>query len=783
MRKSSEDDDEEVPGEMALLKVTTETKEPERPQMRPFDTLKQQKYQSIHEKRTRCGRMQIYFGWCFTGLIALVIIITITWQTCGAFSDSFTQLELGNGNYTDMVRSFKVISTDVFAAMNESANPCEDAYNWGCGGWLDSITLSAERSRITKAFSSLESSNLELLREIINDEWPTVTPYFRSCNESFELGNFTSVLMPLYQILYNSTSKDSLFSNIAKLRNDFGVDISGFAFDFQVSIDAYDPTVRIPTLWQGSVTLPGTEYYSTTSSPIDTQSYLRYIASLFSLSPNPISADDANAIFQYEKTVSGILLSPEQYEVTSELYNKVEWGRFFPMVSREIGVYANNLTAMPASQKTYFNLGTPTYFVRFADVIRSTSLGVLKNVAIYSLFKKTYSLMGTQYYEAEIQLSLLLNGITHSSTSGRELSCLYTVVDDLELLVGHYFVQKAGIDSVYKEHVAELIALNVQAFATRLKNNPWMDSSTRIAAEAKLAAIREQVCYPDDWSEVLAFEQQLGLPLNPTTFFTNVLRIANLYDRDSFNQLGKLVDPNEWSVGYGFFPTRNQESPEVVNAFYAPDLNRITIPAGITRAPFLYSYTWKKAPLSAIYGGLATVISHEITHGYDNNGRKYGPDGGMVNWWTTISEQKFSIAAQCIATSRSMLETQVPGLYVDGVLTLGENIADLGGVETALDAMLAKKAALSENERVDYESALKTVFPNLDDTQLFFLFFIQNWCEKSTNEAVHALVASNPHAPAAQRVTGTLMDVSRFATAFQCNVGDPMAPSSTCSIW
>jgi len=575
----------------------------------------------------------------------------------------------------------------------------------------------------------------------------------------------------------------ALFSNIAKLRSDFGVDISGFAFDFQVSIDVYDPTTRIPTLWQGGVTLPGAEYYSATGSPIDTQAYVRFISSLFSLSPNPINADDANAIFQYEKSMTGILLSPDQYEATSEIYNKVEWARFFPMVSREIAQYANNLTIMPANQKTYFNLGTPTFFVRYADLIRGTNLNVMKNVAIYTLFKKTYPLMGTQYYEAAKQLTLLLNGITHSSPTARELSCLYTVVDDLEILMGHYFVQKAGINEEYKEHVTELIDFNMKAFENRLKNNQWMDTSTRISAEAKLAAMRKQVCYPDDWSEVLDFEQQLGLPLNPLRFFNNSLRISNLYDRDSFNQLGKLVDPNEWSVGYGFLPSRQQESPEVVNAFYAPDLNRITIPAGIARPPFLYSYTMRKAPLSAIYGSFASIINHEITHGFDNNGRLYGPDGGMLNWWTTLSVQKFSISAQCIVTARSMLETQVVGLYVDGALTLGENIADLGGVETALDAMLAKKASLTETETIDYESAIRTVFPKFDDTQLFFLFFIQNWCEKSTNEAVHALVASNPHAPAAQRVKGTLMDVPRFAQAFQCSVGDPYNPTSHCSIW
>ena len=739
------------------------------------------------EQRTRCKRMQIYIGWCMLTCIVFAIVIAMTWQACGAFSDTMAQLDVGNANYTDMVRHFRAIAADVYPTMNRSANPCIDAYEWACGGFLANTELGPGESRITKSFSELEEANLDLLRLVIEDEWPIVTPFFRSCNESYELGNFSSVLWPLYDLINSSNTSRALFVHLALLRSRYGLDTAGFAFHFDPTINIYLPTERLVGLWQGDVTLPSAHYYNPATSPIDLQAYRRYIVALFALSPTPISADDAGQIVAYEAALSDILLSAEAADEPAELFNKIEWSRLHQMVPSAIAAYIDTLDLMTPSQRTFFSLGTATYFIRYQDLLVTTPFAVLKNVALYTLYKQTYPLMASQYSQAARELSSLLNGVKHRNDD-RELACLYTVTNDLELLMGHYFVQKAGIDNEYKEHVADLISFHIDAFYARLQSNKWMDATTRIAAEAKLNAMRRQVCFPDDWSDVLEFEQRLLSPLRPDAFFNNSLRLKRINDLQAFAQLGQPVDPNEWEVGDSMLLRnsmllRSSESPEIVNAFYSPSLNRITIPAGIARPPFLYSYTWRQAPLSAIYGGLGAVIGHEITHGFDNNGAEFGTDGALSNWWTTASEQQFAIATQCVATSRSQLETQVPGLYVNGRRTLGENIADLGGVETALDAMRSKWASLSESERTDYSSALKTAFPDLDETQLFFLFFIQDWCEKATDESVEALVESNPHAPAEARVRGTLADIPRFAMAFQCKSGDPYNPPDRCTVW
>ena len=731
-------------------------------------------------KNTRCKRLQIYTGGCLIVLIFCVGIIVGTLKFAGGFSTTFTQLDLGNANYTSLVNYYKPIAEKMYAAMNKSSDPCVDAYNWGCGQWIEDTQLSGEQSRISKAFTTSEEEILGILKLIVNEQWPILSPYFHSCNESFELGNFSQIL-PMYNLINNAASSNSLFKNLALIRSRYGVDLSNFVFSFQIGIDIYDPTVKIMSLWQGSTTLPSFEYYDPDNSPIDLQSYVRYITSMFSFSPNPISSEQANTILEFERALSLLVLDATEYTMENELYNKVPWSSLGNYISREFVTYVTNLSLVPQSQKTDVNLGTPTYFRDVEDLIRLTPLSTLKQVALYTLFKNTYSLLGTRYYEANHQLYSLLTGTTyHSSSRSREVMCLYIMSNDLDLLTGHYFVQSSSIDDEYKKHILELIGDIQDAFDERLRQNSWMDSTTRIAAEGKLEAMRIQACYPEDWSDILDFEQRLGTPFSSTNYFNNSLRLYSLYDRRSFDLLSKPVDPMAWEHEQSMI---FNEDPDVVNAFYSPNFNRITIPSGITRIPFLYSYTWKKAPLGTIYGGLGAVMGHEQTHGFDNQGSQFGADGKLVDWWTESAKQKFNINAQCIVTSRSHLETQVDGLYVNGQLTLGENIADLGGVEIALDAMLSKKSRLSASELVDYDAAMRTSFPDMTETKLFFLSYIQLWCSKETDESVIELVDSNPHPPGAQRVKGTLRDVPRFAQEFSCKINSPYNPVDRCQIW
>jgi putative endopeptidase len=721
-------------------------------------------------------RFRLYIGYCCSVLIIFGIVLTFLFLKYDTLSSTFSTFDLKNHNYSVLVNNYDVIATQMFAAMNVSANPCEDFYNYACGNWMANTNLGTDTARMTKAFSAVESSNLALLQQILEEDWPAVTPYFRSCNESYQLGNFSSIF-PFYQQLENASTSDDLFKSMAMLRTVNGLDLATFAFTFAPIADLYNPTVRIATVSQATLPLPGPDYYIPSIGLINEQEYYRYIISMFALSPHPIGIDEAIAIYAYEAAVSKLLVNGNRAQDPSQLYRKVQWGDMRNFLPREVMVYLINFNLIPTKQMNNLNIETLDFFTAYNDLLRGLDFKILKNVALYSLFRSTYPLLGAQYYDTQKGLYSMLEGVSHKAQSlaAREKMCVSVVATDLKLLMGHYFVKAAQIDETFKQHVNDIIENLQAAFAIRIENNTWMDAMTKSSAEGKLSAMRKQICYPDDWNGALEFEQNLGAPLDAKNFFSNALRLSFTTDKMAFNSLGRLINPNEWSF--------DAESPAIVNAFYSPDFNRITIPAGITRPPFLYSYTWRNAPFSSIYGGIGAVVGHEITHGYDNLGRRFAADGAYVNWWTIASDNAFSVAAQCVSNFYDHLETQVPDLYVDGALTLGENIADMGGLETAFDAFLAEKALLNDVDHTDYENALSYVFPKLSDAQLFFIFYAQNWCEKATDDSVRELVESNPHAPAAQRVKGVLMNMPRFAETFSCGTGNGYVPPDRCKVW
>lgn len=730
----------------------------------------------IRSPKISIRRFRLYLGYCCGVLLVFAGVLAFVFLRYDSLSSTFSTFDLKNHNYSLLVSNYDAIATQMFSAMNLSASPCDDFYNYACGNWIANTNLGTDTARMTKAFSAVENSNLVLLQQILEEDWPVVTPYFRSCNESYELGNFTSIF-PFYQQLENATTSDELFKVMAILRSTAGLDLGSFAFTLAPIPDIYNPTVRIITVSQASLPLPGPDYYLPSLGLINEQEYYRFIISMFALSPHPIGIDEAIAIYAYESAVSKILVNGERAQDSSQLYRKVQWGDMRNFLPREIMVYMLNFGLIPPKQMTSLNIETLAYFTAYNDLLRGLDFKILKNVALYSLFRNTYPLLGPQYYDTQKGLYSMLEGVSHKpqTKAGRERMCVAQTSEDLQLLMGHYFVKAAQIDQTFKDHVNDIIENLQAAFAIRIENNTWMDAMTKSSAEGKLSAMRKQICFPDDWNGVLQFEQALGLPLSPANFINNSLRLSLTKDKMVFGSLGQPIDPNAWAV--------DAESPAIVNAFYSPDFNRITIPAGITRPPFLYSYTWRNAPFSSIYGGIGAVLGHEITHGYDNMGRRFAADGAFVNWWTVASDNAFSVAAQCVANFYDRLETQVPDLYVDGALTLGENIADLGGLETAFDAFLVEKELLNDVDHTDYENALSYVFPKHSDAQLFFIFYAQNWCEKATDDSVRELVESNPHAPAAQRVKGVLMNMPRFAETFSCGTGSGYVPPDRCKVW
>ncbi|MCK6591493.1 MAG: M13 family metallopeptidase, partial [Polyangiaceae bacterium] len=316
-------------------------------------------------------------------------------------------------------------------------------------------------------------------------------------------------------------------------------------------------------------------------------------------------------------------------------------------------------------------------------------------------------------------------------------------------LMGKAFVKEAfGGES---KAAAEKMVLEISdVFAKEVNRLDWMDAKTKQRALEKLKAMAYLIGYPDKW-------RVYDFAVEPKKYAENVLAARAFEQKRRLAKLGKPVDRDEW-----------QMSPPAVNAYYDPQRNHMVFPAGILQPPF-YSVS---ANVPVNLGGIGMVVGHELTHGFDDEGSQFAGNGNLENWWEPEVGKKFKEKTSCVADQYATFEAQ-PGLRVNGKLTLGENIADMGGLKLAFYAYRQMRAGAKE----------VLVADGFTEDQQFFLAHGQGWCTKMREEFERLLVQTNPHSPPRFRVNGPLMNMPEFAEAFSCGPGTPMRPAKTCSVW
>ena len=689
---------------------------------------------------------------CFQLLLcisALMLIVIVTFVYVFVEEQAFTiEMQL-------RIEQLETQHAIMQLAMNTSADPCEDFYEYACGGWLSSTTLPESETRWSRSFDVVQQQNMDIVVGILESAWPVLGPFYTKCMDT-EIMNArnNAPLASLKLGLLTASSLSSLLDQVSYFRTQHGVDLS-FLAAVGVQVDDSNPNRYVVGLWQNGFALPARSYYETN---FDLEQYSSWIKDLFELAGDPISDQEATGIVTLEAALASISMSPEQTrdpEAVVNIYSAAELdallgSTLYRFVMRQMN--QNNDTLM-------FNVAQPEYFSQLRVLLGNTSVGSVRRLAEYNLYMATFDYLSDAHRSLMSDFREMLYGSRLERP--RNETCASLAISQFPLLVGRYYTQEA-FDETSRALAGLLIEEIESSIAALITNSTWMDESTKSAALLKLNAIRNQVGHPDVWPTYDSYltEHELVLTGN---FFEDYFVIALMHDKVAFAQLSRAVDRNQW-----------YESPSTVNAWYNPNFNQITFPAGILQYPFFSALN----PTASNYGAMGVVMGHEITHGFDDQGRQFDASGYLRDWWSTASEQAFEVHATCIADQYSHYEVQ-PGVFINGQLTLGENIADLGGVHEAYAAL--KRWQLTEEGH--NEERLTSEIYGMSSEEIFFVSFAQLWCEKSTPEYDRAMASQNPHSAAKFRVQGPLSNFAEFANTYECSRGSTYSPASQCSVW
>jgi putative endopeptidase len=637
-------------------------------------------------------------------------------------------------------------------AMNPSADPCVDFYQYACGSWITRNPVPADRARWGR-YTELSDRTEKLLLDMVQTASASKAPrgsidqkigdYFGSCMDTaaIEQKGMAPVKPDLERIQGLRSQKD-LATEVARLHKE-GIAV---LFRFLAEPDPKDSTHTIAALGQGGLSLPDRDYYlKTDAKSMETRDrFEQHVRKMFALAGEApdAAARDAQAVLQLETLLAKASLDRVSRRDPDKTYHLMErtelaalapgfgWDEYFkdvaaPAFNKLDVEWPDFVKGLPLDQpldswKAYFSY----------HVLRTAAPQLSK------VFEDENFDFWTRY----------IGGVKEPRP--RANRCVNLVDANLGDLLGQKYVEAAfGADA--KARITELVEALEKALEKDIRTLDWMTPETKVAAIRKLHAITNNVGYPKK------FRDYSKVTVAPDDFFGNTRRAARAAYERRLARIGKPTDKSEW----------NMTTP-TVNAFYSPDFNSINFPAGILQPPFFDP----KRDRAANFGAIGAVIGHEMTHGFDDQGRKFDADGNLRDWWSPKDAQEFEKRAACIADEYSSF-TAIDDVKLNGRLTLGENTADNGGVRIALMALM--DTLKGKEDKVD----------GLTAEQRFFIAYGQVWCENSSPESARLRALTDPHSSARYRVDGVVRNMPEFQKAFACKAGQPMVSENACHVW
>ena len=660
------------------------------------------------------------------------------------FTILFSFISITASNNSEVKKTKGIDIEDI----DRSVSPGDDFFQFAVGNWLKNNPIPDEYSRYG-SFEVLQEENNNILKEILensasNKIWikgtasQKIGDFYSTGMDSIKIerDGYKPIISLLKQIDGINNKKD-----LVKFLGEFHLNGGSGLFGFFVSIDAKKSSIMIPYLSQGGIGLPDVEYYTKDDerSKEIRERYVQYAANMFKLiNVDPSIADKySQTIMNIETKLASASNTRLENRDPEKTYNKMmvrnlqsmsedfNWDLYF----QSLGVGKLDLVVVRQ----------PKFFETVGKMMNEISLEDWIVYLKWNLIRGAAPALSSAFVNEHFEFNgRFLNG--QQVMQPRWKRILAAVNSSMGELLGQLYVEKVFPPEA-KSKAKSIVDNILVAMGESIKNLEWMSDDTKKQALKKLSTFGVKIGYPDKWKDYS------GLEIVRDSYFKNLIR-ANIWARkENFAKIGKPVDPTEWAM-----------NPQTVNAYYSPTRNEIVFPAAILQPPFFNLY----ADDAVNYGAMGVVIGHEITHGFDDQGRKYDAEGNIKEWWTEEDSRKFNERAQKLVGQFNSF-VAVDTFRVDGKLTLGENIADLGGL-TVSYAAFKNTGQYKAGEEIDGFTPQKR----------FFLSYAKVWANNIRDEALKLRLKTDVHSPGRFRVLGPLKNLPEFFRAFDVKPGDKM---------
>ena len=649
------------------------------------------------------------------------------------------------------------INDSVLSAMDRTADPCQDFYRYACGGWLDKTKLPSDQTRWSRSFSVVAEDNKAFLHDVLEDaaknpgsdaDRRRVGDFYAGCMDEAAIETAgTTPLAPTLAKIDAIKDGGAAFAFAGELGRQ-GVDAF---FGAGVTPDFKNPGTNILFLRQGGLGMPDRDYYVSTDAKkkellVAYEAHVARMLGLLGEAPEA-AATHAKSIVAFEAELAKVSRERAALREVEKLYHKVD-RKGLPEVAKLNWDGYFNAAGYPKLEQ--INVATPEFFPVLLQQLSSQPIETVREYLRWNVVNNAADALPKAFVEAQFEFFGQRVG-GQQEIAPRWKRCVDATQGALGEAVGKVYVE-AKFPGDSKKVALEMIGDIENAFEAGLPKLSWMDDATRARAVEKKAAVANQIGYPDKWRDYSTVK------ISRDGYFASMASANEFEFKRQFDKVGKPVDRGEWP-----WP------PQTVNASYSPPQNRINFPAGILQPPFFS----RSFPAAINYGAIGTIIGHELTHGFDDAGRKFDPQGALREWWSPEATEKFVKVAQCIDDQYSKFA--IPsGEHVNGKLTMGENIADNGGLKESWTAF--------KDWQKRHGNDGGTV-PGLTADQLFFVAHGQVWCTQISPEQARLRVTTDPHSPGFARVYGPIANHPAFGEAFQCKPGTPMNPVDKCAVW